>query len=424
MLLGSIADDFTGASDLANTLTANGMRTVLAIGIPPEGLADDGADSGAAGADAVVVALKTRSVEPADAVDQSLAALAWLRRAGARQYLFKYCSTFDSTPRGNIGPVAQALLDALEAPITVACPAFPTNRRTVYQGHLFVGDRLLNESGMQDHPLTPMTDPDLVRWLQRQMPGKVGLIDFTTVARGGAAVRAALDALAARGVRVAIADAISDENLRALGEGCADLALVTGGSGIALGLPENFRRRGQLVSAAPQPVRIGGRAVVLSGSCSRATREQVEHYRGRAPSRMLTAQSIVERSVTPQEVARWVLDQPGEVAPLVSTSADPPVVAAAQARFGAAEVAAAIEGFTARLAALLLEAGVSRFVVAGGETSGAVVQALGVRQLAIGPEIDPGVPALRGIDVAVGLALKSGNFGATDFFEKALRQVA
>ncbi len=417
MLLGSIADDFTGASDLANTLTANGMRTVLAIGVPP-------GRSTVAGADAVVVALKTRSIEPAEAVSQSLAALAWLRDAGARQYLFKYCSTFDSTPRGNIGPVAEALLDALAAPITIACPAFPTNRRTIYQGHLFVGDRLLSESGMQDHPLTPMTDPDLVRWLQRQMRGKVGLLDFATVARGGAAVRAALDELAARGVRVAIADAISDENLRALGEGCADLALVTGGSGIALGLPDNFRRRGELESAAPEPVRVGGRAVVLSGSCSRATREQVEHYRAAAPSRMLTAESIVERAVTPEDLVRWVLDQPGEMAPLVSTSADPKVVAAAQARFGTAEVAGAIESFTARLAALLLEAGVRRFVVAGGETSGAVVQALGVRQLAIGPEIDPGVPALRGIDVTVGLALKSGNFGAADFFQKALRQVA
>ncbi len=417
MLLGSIADDFTGASDLANTLTANGMRTVLAIGVPPDRTAADRAD-------AIVVALKTRSIEPADAVAQSLAALDWLRHAGARQFLFKYCSTFDSTPRGNIGPVAQALLDALDARITVACPAFPANRRTVYQGHLFVGDRLLSESGMQDHPLTPMTDPDLVRWLQRQMTGKVGLLDFATVARGGAAVRASLEELAGRGVRVAIADAISDDNLRALGEGCADLALVTGGSGIALGLPENFRRRGQLESAAPEPVRVGGRAVVLSGSCSRATREQVEHYRAKAPYRMLTAEAIVEGGVSPEQVARWVLDQTADVAPLVSTSADPQVVAAAQARFGSTEVADAIESFTARLAAVLLESGVRRFVVAGGETSGAVVQALGVRQLAIGPEIDPGVPALRGMDVAVGLALKSGNFGATGFFEKALRQVA
>lgn len=417
MLLGSIADDFTGASDLANTLTANGMRTVLAIGVP-------GADDAVEGADAVVVALKTRSIEPDDAVVQSLAALAWLRRGGARQILFKYCSTFDSTPRGNIGPVAQALLDALDARITVACPAFPTNRRTVYQGHLFVGDRLLNESGMQDHPLTPMTDPDLVRWLQRQMPGKVGLIDLSVVSRGGAAVRAALDRLAADGVRVAIADAVSDDDLRALGEGCADLALVTGGSGIAIGLPENFRRRGELESAAPAPVRVGGRAVVLSGSCSRATREQVARYREAAPARLLTAEAIVGGEVTAEEVAQWVLAQPEAAAPLVSTSADPEVVAAAQARFGAGKVAEAIESFTARLAARLAAAGVRRFVVAGGETSGAVVQALGVRRLAIGPEIDPGVPALRGIDVPVGLALKSGNFGAGDFFDKALRQVA
>ena len=209
MLLGCIADDFTGASDLANTLTAAGMRTVQTIGVPQGGI----------DADAVVVALKSRSIEAADAVRQSLGALAWLQSQGATQILFKYCSTFDSTPRGNIGPVAQALLDQLDAPITIACPAFPTNRRTIYMGHLFVGDRLLSESGMQDHPLTPMTDANLVRWLQQQMPGKVGLLDHAVVAAGATAVRERLGRLTADGVRVAIADAITDADLRALGEG-------------------------------------------------------------------------------------------------------------------------------------------------------------------------------------------------------------
>ena len=414
MLLGCIADDFTGASDLANTLTAGGMRTVQTIGVPEQ----PGAD-----ADAVVIALKSRSVDPAEAVRQSLGALAWLQSQGATQILFKYCSTFDSTPQGNIGPVTQALLDQLDARITVACPAFPTNKRTLFMGHLFVGDRLLNESGMQNHPLTPMTDPNLVRWLQRQMPGEVALLDHAVVSRGAAAVRERLAQLAVGGVRVAIADAITDEHLRALGEGCAELALITGGSGIALGLPENFRRKGQLALATAEPVRVGGRAVILSGSCSSATRAQVEVYGKEAPSRLVTADEICGQGLTAEQVAGWVIGQPPEPPPLVYTSADPAEVAQAQEQYGAERVAQAIESFTGGLAARLKAQGFRRFVVAGGETSGAVVQALGVRQLAIGPEIDPGVPALRGVDVPVGMALKSGNFGAADFFGKALRHV-
>ena len=409
MLLGCIADDFTGASDLANTLTAAGMRTVQTIGIPSHARVD---------ADAIVVALKSRSIDAGDAVRQSLGALAWLQSQGARQILFKYCSTFDSTPEGNIGPVTQALLDQLGAPITIACPAFPTNRRTIYMGHLFVGERLLNESGMQHHPLTPMTDANLVRWLQRQMPGKVGLLEHAVVSRGAAAVRERLAQLAAEGVRVAVADAITDEHLRALGEGCAELGLVTGGSGIALGLPENFRRKGQLALTSAEPVRVGGRAVILCGSCSSATRAQVEAYGRLGPTRVVTAADILEQGLAPAQVAQWVIGQPAAAAPLVSTSADPATITDAQAKYGAQRVAQAVESFHARLAALLLEQGFRRFIVAGGETSGAVVQALGVSQLAIGPEIAPGVPALRGVDVPVGLALKSGNFGARGFLQQ------
>lgn len=414
MLLGCIADDFTGASDLANTLTAGGMRTVQTIGVPERPVAD---------ADAVVIALKSRSIDPAEAVSQSLSALAWLQSQGASQILFKYCSTFDSSPAGNIGPVAQVLLDQLGERITIACPAFPTNKRTLYMGHLFVGDKPLNESGMQDHPLTPMTDSNLVRWLQRQMPGKVGLLDLAVVRRGAAAVRDHLAQLADDDVRVAVADAITDEDLRTLGEGCADLALITGGSGIALGLPENFRRKGQLSPAVAAPVKVGGRAVVLSGSCSTATRAQVERYQQMAPSRLVTAAEICEQGLTAAQVAKWVVAQPPEPAPLVFTSADPAAVAKAQEKYGAEPVAQAIESFVGELSANLESQGFRRFIVAGGETSGAVVKALGVRQLAIGPEIDPGVPALRGVDVPLGLALKSGNFGAEDFFDKALRRI-
>jgi uncharacterized protein YgbK (DUF1537 family) len=372
----------------------------------------------------VVVALKSRSIDPAQAVAQSVDALGWLRARGARQILFKYCSTFDSTPQGNIGPVAQALLDALGASIAIVCPAFPTNRRTLYMGHLFVGDRLLSDSSMRDHPITPMTDADLVRWLQRQTPYPVALLAHPVVARGEAAVRDELGRLAASGVRLAVADAISDDDLRVLGRACADAALITGGSGIALGLPENFRRAAALSRATTGPAPLGGRAAVVSGSCSEATRRQIRAYAASGPARLVTAAQIVDEGLTPDAVADWALAQPASQAPLVYTSADPETVAQAQRRYGAARVAQAVEDFMGRLACRLYERGFRRQVVAGGETSGAVVQALGVRLLAIGPEIDPGVPALSGLDMPVALALKSGNFGADDFFEKALARVA
>lgn len=416
MLLGCIADDFTGASDLANTLTVSGMRTVLVIGVPDR-------TAPPADADAVVVALKSRSIAPADAVAASLAALRWLQANGAVQYLFKYCSTFDSTPQGNIGPVTEALLEALGAPFTIACPAFPTNRRTIYQGHLFVGDRLLSESGMQNHPLTPMTDPDLVRWLQRQTRGRVGLIDHGVVDAGAGAIRRRIDALTADGSRIAIADAVTDRHLRELGAACADLALITGGSGIALGLPDNFRASGRLADASAPLAPAGGRAVVLSGSCSEATRAQIDRYRREAPARLVTAEEIVDDGLAPADVAQWAVAQAPAAAPLIYTSADPSTVRAAQERYGRERVSAAVETFTGELAAALARAGFRRFVVAGGETSGAVVQALDLDRFTIGAEIDPGVPALRSLDPPAALALKSGNFGSPEFFSKALERV-
>ncbi|MET0507921.1 MAG: 3-oxo-tetronate kinase [Burkholderiaceae bacterium] len=417
MLLGCIADDFTGASDLANMLTVAGMKTVQIIGVP-----QDGATAEPIAADAVVVALKSRSVAVGEAVEQSLAALAWLRAAGARQYLFKYCSTFDSTPEGNIGPVAEALMAVLDTDFTIACPAFPANRRTVFQGHLFVGDRLLSESGMEHHPVTPMTDPDLVRWLQRQCRGKVGLVDNATVDAGPEAIDARFTELAGLGVKVAICDATSDRHLRALGKAAERLALITGGSGIALGLPDNFRASGALQAADANVAAAGGRAIVLSGSCSTATRGQIDSYRSQAPARLVTAEEVVEQGLGADTVARWALEQPAEPAPLVYTSADPAAVEAAQKRFGGQRVSMAIERFTAEVARALAEHGFRRFVVAGGETSGAVVQALGARRFAIGSEIDPGVPVLRALDAPYAMALKSGNFGARDFFTKALAQ--
>jgi uncharacterized protein YgbK (DUF1537 family) len=410
MLLGAIADDFTGASDLANTLARGGMAVTQLVGVPKE--------SARSGMEAGVVSLKTRSIAPAEAVRQSLAALAWLKEQGCRQYLFKYCSTFDSTPDGNIGPVAEALSEALSTRGVVVCPAFPTNGRTIYQGHLFVRDRLLSESGMERHPLNPMTDPDIRRWLARQTRSPVGHIAHDIVARGAEAIAAAL---AAQEHRLVVVDALSDADLLALGSALSDAVLVTGGSGIALGLPENFRKAGLLAErpAAFEPV--AAPAVILSGSCSNQSRAQLARHLERHPGLAIRPDAIIagELSVDAVADALWSLR---ERSPIAYSTAPPDQVAAAQQRFGG-RAAQVIEQFFGELASKLVARGVGRLVIGGGETSGAVVGGIGITELEIGPEIDPGVPAMmaRRNGRALGIALKSGNFGAVDFYEKAVR---
>ncbi|MFD1510158.1 3-oxo-tetronate kinase [Lacimonas salitolerans] len=409
MLLGCIGDDFTGSSDLGNTLTKAGMRVTQYVGVPDAPAADD--------VEAGIVALKSRSIPVADAVAQSLAALAWLRDQGCRQFLFKYCSTFDSLPTGNIGPVAEALADALDARQVLVCPAFPATGRSVYQGHLFVADRLLSESGMQTHPLTPMTDPDIRRWLGHQITGTVGHIPAQVVMQGADITRIRMLAEDAAGHRLLVADAITDDDLVTLGRAAADLPLITGGSGIAMGLPENFRASG-LLSATPSGwTGQAGPAVILSGSCSDATRAQVARYADHNAAREVTADQVMSGAITAQALADWALGQGG--APLIYTSADPAVVADAQARCGREVVATRIEALFADLARALVDAGVTRLISAGGETSGAVVGGLGLSALQIGPEIAPGVPMIRASDRLV-LALKSGNFGGPDFFARAV----
>ena len=418
-LLGCIADDFTGATDLANMLVRGGMRTVQSIGIPDDALAA-GLD-----ADAIVIALKSRTTPVNDAVDESLGALEWLRARGCEQIFFKYCSTFDSTAAGNIGQVSQALLQRLGSDFTLACPAFPENGRTIFRGHLFVQDQLLNESGMQHHPLTPMTDANLMRVLQAQTDLKVGLLRYDTVAQGADAVRERIAQLRADGVGMAIADAVSDADLYTLGAACADLPLLTGGSGLALGLPENFRRAGKLraVDAAQVPAVAGGE-VVLAGSASQATNGQVAAWleAGRPalridPLALAAGESVVEQALA---FAR----QAGQAVLIYATSA-PEQVKAVQAQLGVERAGALVEQALGAIAKGLLTDGVRRFVVAGGETSGAVVQALGVQLLQIGAQIDPGVPATVSTQaLPLALALKSGNFGGRDFFSKALNHLA
>ncbi len=414
ILLGCIADDFTGATDLANTLVKSGMRTVQLLGVPRAGLRVPDAD-------AVIVALKSRSNPVDEAVRMSLGALLWLQAAGARQFYFKYCSTFDSTDRGNIGPVADALLDALGEDFTVFNPAFPTNKRTIYQGYLFVGNELLSESGMRHHPLTPMTDPSLVRVLQRQTRHPVGLVPYATLTKGVDAVREALDSLRRTGIRHAVLDSITDEHLFALGEACAGLKLVTGGSGMAMGLPANFVRAGLMrTGQAAQLPRVTGPTAVLAGSCSTATQAQVAQMKRDHDAFELDPIAMAAGRDVAAEALAWVQGRLSERPFLIYSTATPEQVSAVQQALGREHAGELVERTFGRIAQGLVERGLRRLVVAGGETSGAVVSALGVEGLTIGPEIDPGVPWTFSIgEPTLALALKSGNFGGPDFFTRA-----
>lgn len=415
MILGCIGDDFTGSSDLANTLAKGGMRTVQYNGVP-DVAAEPNVEAG-------VVALKTRTIDPREAVGQSLAALEWLRAQGCRQFLFKYCSTFDSTPKGNIGPVLDALSEALGAERVVVCPAFPATGRSIYQGHLFVNDKLLSESGMEKHPLNPMTDPDLRRWLALQTHQGVGHVGYAAVARGPDAIARAMDDANAGGARYLVVDAIQDEDLTAIGKAISGDVLLSGGSGIALGLPENFRRTGLIRAGGSVWTGANGPSAALCGSCSTMSRRQIALHRETLPAREADADAILSGAATVKDFADWVmLHQGPDGPPLVYSSADPETVARAQQVHGRERVAEAVEGFFAALARELAARGVTRLISAGGETSGAVVTALAIPSFEIGPEIDPGVPSLKAGGMA--LALKSGNFGAPDFFAKAARVLA
>ena len=419
LLLGAIADDFTGATDLANTLVKNGMNTVLQIGVPdPTAPVPE--------AEAIVIALKSRTAPTDQAVGESLLALQWLQASGAKQYFFKYCSTFDSTDQGNIGPVADALLEKLEADLAIICPAFPTTGRSIYQGYLFVGDQLLSESPMKDHPLTPMTDSSLVRLMSAQTLHKVASINYAAVAQGAAAIEAEVESLKSQGYRYAVVDALTDKDLGSIGKAVAGHKLITGGSGVALGLPENFRDAGDLkASSAISKPQAMGRQIILAGSCSQMTRKQIAYFEKSLPSMRLDIEGILNSRFDIQSVLDWVHSQPANVPALVYSSSGPETISAIQAAHGQSHAGEAVEKVFGELAVELIENGVGQMIVAGGETSGAVVSALAINALKIGPEIDPGVPWTEVVgDLNLSLALKSGNFGAEDFFTKAFAQLS
>ncbi|MGB6104033.1 MAG: 3-oxo-tetronate kinase [Pusillimonas sp.] len=419
ILLGCIADDFTGATDLASMLVQAGMRTVQTIGIPQEPVPAD--------TDAVVIALKSRTIAAEQAVAESLAALQWLRGAGCHQVYFKYCSTFDSTDKGNIGPVADALMTALDTPFTIACPAFPENQRTIFKGHLFVGDTLLAESSMRHHPLTPMHDSNLQRVLQRQTGRTVGLIEHSTVAAGAQAILERMESLKAQGVGIAIVDAISNADLQQIGAACADLPLVTAGSGIALGLPQNFRALGLLEEqdAVRNLPETQGLRAILCGSCSQATQAQLADAIERGtPAYAIDPLRLAANENQVADAMDWATPLLPQGPVIVYATAAPDRVKAAQETLGTERAGALVEAALAEIARQLVQAGVRQLIVAGGETSGAVVTALNVRSLRIGPTIDPGVPWTVSLSATpIALALKSGNFGSTDFFTKAWKHL-
>lgn len=414
MLIGVVADDMTGASDVALMLARGGLATVQVIGVPQGDLPE---------ADAIVVALKSRTAPVDEAVATSLAAARALRKAGVRQVLFKYCSTFDSTSKGNIGPVADALLADSSSEFALVCPAFPATGRTIYQGYLFVNGVPLDESPMKDHPLTPMRDANLMRLMAAQSRHQVGLIPLATVRAGAAAISKAISELKQTGIAYGVADAVEDNDLRLLAEAIRDHTLITGGSGIALGLPEWLEREHNGASHSFTVPRDGA-AAILAGSCSAMTRRQIKAaIQAGITAIEIDPFAVKAGTVTAGELARRARAGQGPV--LIYSSAEPERVATVQAGLGRAEAGAMIEDIIAATARLLVEGGVRKLIVAGGETSGAVVQALDIKALAIGAEIDPGVPWMQvkeGDKAAPGLflTLKSGNFGAEDFFLKAL----
>ncbi|MEC8245274.1 MAG: 3-oxo-tetronate kinase [Pseudomonadota bacterium] len=415
-LLGCIADDFTGATDLAGLLARSGVQVSLRLGVPEAPPSDT--------APFEVIALKCRTAPVAEAVAECRSALAWLQAAGANRFFWKYCSTFDSTAEGNIGPVAEALMADLGTDQTIYCPAFPENGRSIFMGNLFVGRQPLAESPMKDHPLTPMRDSNLMRLLEPQVTRPVGLADRLTVARGAPELRRHLARLCDDGVAHVVVDAVANEDLQTIAESCRDMILMTGGSAVAMPLPALYRGDGLLAADAPSLDRpdLPAGAVVLSGSCSAMTNEQVAAFNG-GPSLQLDPLELAETGHG--AALEWLREQPAGTTPMIYATASPDAVRATQEHLGTARAGQLVENALADLAKAAFAAGRRRFVVAGGETSGAVSQALGLSRLDIGAEIAPGVPwTFASVDnEPIAITLKSGNFGDRDFFATALARL-
>lgn len=420
MKLGIIGDDFTGSSDIANNLKKSGMQVSMYAGIPtllPSEIKKELTD-------AAVIALKTRTIPIEEAISESLKALSWLKDCGCEQFIFKYCSTFDSTKKGNIGPVADAIMKELNTDFTIACPSFPDAGRTVYFGHMFVNGKPLNESGMENHPLTPMTDHNLVRWLNYQTKDNVGLIDFQTISKGANSIKERIQTLKTDGYKYAIVDTIKNDDFDIICNGVKDLPFLTGGSGIALGLPKIYKDRGLLSASNFEIPKNNSNAIILSGSCSVATINQINIYKENNPSLYVSPDEVINNEDLVEKVFSWIKDNE-TLSPLVYSSSDTKTVTEKQKQYGQEILANKIENFFELLSKKLVKDNFGTFISAGGETSGAVIKGLGVQELKIGEEISHGVPALWSPhsdgNKPISVTLKSGNFGQTDFFERALK---
>lgn len=373
-----------------------------------------------------VIALKSRTAPVPKAVAETLASLEWLKRAGAQRFFWKYCSTFDSTAEGNIGPVAEALMAALGTDQTIYCPAFPENVRTVFMGNLFVGEQPLAESPMKDHPLTPMRDNNLMRLLAPQVTRPIGLAHRPTVAKGKDALAKRLSELKSDGVAHVVVDSVADEDLKTIARTCRGMPLMTGGSAAAMPLPQLYMEDGLLVANSLRLTlpKLAHGTVLLSGSCSKMTCAQVTAYMATgAASYQLDPRRLAEDG--PRAALDWLAAQDLAQIPLVYASASPSDVKAAQQTLGVDKAGELVEAALAQCAVAARDAGARRFVVAGGETSGAVTQSLETTQFDIGPEIAPGVPwtFCQSGGHPIALALKSGNFGAESFFVDALQML-
>jgi len=426
-LLGCIADDFTGASDLANNLVRAKMRTIQTIGVP--------ADSQKLNVDAIVISLKSRTISTHEAIKQSLQAYEWLKAQGVEQFYFKYCSTFDSTPQGNIGPVTEALMDVIYGKgkgFTIVCPAFPEAKRTIFNGHLFVGNELLSESGMRNHPLTPMTDANLVRVMQAQTHRIVGLVNYASVFAGPTEIRARFQALQNEGIAIAVVDVTCNQDLESIASAIVDIPLITAGSGLAISLPNNWRIRGLLDLSDSSDILppASGYQAVISGSCSQASNAQVLDFcQSRLPAFAIDPLADISQVNMAQQAIAWAKTHLKNGPILIYATTQPDILKSIQQKLGAIHASEFVEKILTEIAIGLVEIGVGQLVIAGGETSGAIVQALGIKQMTIGPQIDPGVPWMSAIspyskDKAIHLALKSGNFGSIDFFTKSFTQLS
>ncbi len=424
MKIGVIADDFTGATDIASFMVQGGLATVQVVGIP-SGAEDKWAQlAEVQTADCVVVSLKSRSCRAQEAVNLSLAAQKWLDKLGAEYIYFKYCSTFDSTADGNIGPVLEALCQVMGESQTVLCPALPVNQRNVYKGYLFVGSCLLHESHMAHHPLNPMVSSKLENLLEPQLKHKnsCGLLEWETLQRGSEAVQARLQEL--EKMRYVICDSICDRDLEQLAAVLLPrMRLFSGGSGLGWALAQHLVRSQAVSKNKLEQNVVPSRtvSVVLSGSCSKATLEQIDEYKKLAPAffvDVLTCAKNVQSYVA--KVIDWFNRQSmSPYAPMLYASAESTKVQEIQSIIGKQKASKVVEDFFAALAINLKQMNVQNFIIAGGEISGAVVQALQIRYFAIGHTIAPGVPWLKSLDSGAFLALKSGNFGDKDFFRVA-----